>query len=154
MTCLRPGNNFRRLAWVWSIVFGLWLAGCTSTRQSMPVLHGFDVRNVGSEPVSDVLVRYGAFSRPFCDNGIPCRPKYGVFYGEYMPIQDAFTVTWKTADGQEHRALVQVRRRLQDASRLQVLALRLDGPTLRVEQWLKNSDATRPLEFEKLPLYP
>lgn len=140
---------YRFIAWVLAAC----LVGCAVSPFKQPIAHGFDVRSAGIDPVSDVVVHYGAFKRSFCDNGIPCRKGYAVFYGIYMPIQDSFTVTWKTPLGHEHRAVVNVRDRLIDPKRLHAFALQLDGSTIYVTQELRSINAWD-VKLESAPLYP
>ena len=139
--------------WVCVTLVALTVAACAVPSNTALVEHGFDVRNVGAQSVSDAIVRYGDFVRAFCDRGIPCRKGYATFYGVYMPIQDSFTVTWKTADGQEHRAVIHVSGHLKDRGRLHAYALRFDGSALSVMQELRNSNTTD-VKLETLPLYP
>ena len=138
--------------WMCVTLIALTVAACAAL-PNKELEHGFDVRNVGTQPVSDAIVRYGDFVRAFCDRGIPCRKGYATFYGVNMPIQDSFTVTWKTAHGQDQRAFVPVRERLVDATRFRRLLLRFDGGSLTVLQGSYHREAGLP-GWEEAPLYP
>lgn len=147
--------SIQRLSrWLAAVVFAL-LGGCAAIPGSGfgKVEHGFNLEIVGQPAISDVLIRYGEFQRMFCDKDIPCRKGYGTFYGVYMPIQDQMQVTWKTADGQQHQAVVPVRGKVHDLSRFRRLFLRFNGEQLVV---LQGSYYQNPglAGWEEAPLYP
>ena len=126
------------------------IAGCGSLSSNKNIEHGLSVENVGTSLISNVSLRYGTVTREFCKQG--CAYKGGSFYGVYMPIQNEMFVTWKTADGSEHKADVSVKEKLVAPNRLKSLMLYFNQDHLTVLQALEQEQRGA-VGFEKYPLY-
>jgi hypothetical protein len=120
-------NHLRRLI---ALTLSASLAGCAAEPNSST--NGFDVLNSGVAPISSVAIKYGDIEYRDCDSG--CTQGFRSFHGHGEPIQNSFTVTWKTADGHDHQAEVPVRSRLAAIEQSRQFSLRFDGDQLSVLQ--------------------
>lgn len=127
------------------------VSGCASIDSAGKFQHGFDIKNIGSSFISEVVVQYGFFKRDFCREG--CAAGGGTFYGVNMPIQEKMFVTWKTSDGVKHHANLVIKEKINYPNRLASLRLQFNEGELSILQYLRYTNPTL-VGFERVPLYP
>lgn len=87
------------------------LTSCASAGYAMKEpYHQVTVRRAGSEEVSGVQVVYGRHRFPRSPKSVGLM---GRSYTMEMPVPEAATVVWTTADGKEHRETVEIRRHVE-----------------------------------------
>lgn len=139
-------------------ISALFVSACTTNARNFKVQHGFSVENYGASDITDVIIRYGPVTQTFCKPVChlprpPARISGGGVWSAYMLVEDQMHITWKTDDGLVHVAVVPIRERIKDLSRLSVLSLQIDNDSLKILQYLRYLNPTI-LEYEKINIYP
>jgi len=127
------------------------LQGCTAIQEPFHRLH---YCNIGAVALTSVQIRYGQVTWPLTPEGRMSGGRFnclsGVGISDSMPIPVAMYVTWKTEDGQEHKASVPVRSKLKSSYPLNTIEVRFNGDQLEVFEIVRPI-ATRELEFRLYP---
>lgn len=124
------------LKWLFSIVAGfLVLTACGALQPKYPS-HRVITKNTGQNRLSDVLIDYGA--PIFFRDSTPVRPGSQTNNGGENPIPEKMVVSWKTADGKEHQATVQLKGKLNYVEELRAIELWFADDKLEVYQATKS----------------
>ena len=128
------------------------LQGCASMQKPYHTLH---YCNVGTVTLTSFKIQYGPVHLPFFANipyrgGTDTKCLGGASTSGPMNIPETMQVEWSTVDGQEHRADLPVRSKLNGRYPTDTIDVRFNGDHVEIFEMVRPTPATD-LEFRIFP---